>query len=111
MATTTPIGAPWIALKDETTIIKLSSPSSGFVNHFSVLNYLITFGLHSVRANIWLNTSNDPKLDTGGTVWHAALCLSRYILDNIHVVKGRHVLELGSGCGLVGLVAAAAGSY
>eukprot|EP01112_Ceratiomyxa_fruticulosa_P019177 TRINITY_DN6231_c0_g2_i1.p1 TRINITY_DN6231_c0_g2~~TRINITY_DN6231_c0_g2_i1.p1 ORF type:complete len:286 (-),score=40.05 TRINITY_DN6231_c0_g2_i1:44-901(-) len=42
---------------------------------------------------------------TGCGVWDAAIILSRWIFSHGEVFKGQRVLELGSGCGLCGLVA------
>ncbi|CAK8993106.1 unnamed protein product [Durusdinium trenchii] len=49
--------------------------------------------------------SSDP-MTTGATLWDAALLLSAYLCTSTRPrLRGSHVLELGSGCGLVGLVA------
>lgn len=34
-------------------------------------------------------------------------CISRFILDNVHLVKGKRVLDFGCGCGASGLAAKA----
>lgn len=44
--------------------------------------------------------------DVGFVMWPSAVALSRWLVSNPQVVKGRTVLELGAGCGLTGLVAA-----
>ncbi|CAK8993143.1 unnamed protein product [Durusdinium trenchii] len=45
-------------------------------------------------------------MTTGATLWDAALLLSAYLCTSTRPrLRGSHVLELGSGCGLVGLVA------
>jgi len=41
---------------------------------------------------------------TGWTVWASSVLLSRWILEHRDVFAAQHVLELGSGCGLAGLV-------
>ena len=38
-------------------------------------------------------------------VWDAGLVLAQYIADNAELIRGKRVLELGSGTGLVGLAA------
>ncbi|HEY8949189.1 MAG TPA: methyltransferase [Rhizomicrobium sp.] len=42
--------------------------------------------------------------------WAGGQALARYILDNPGVVRGRRVLDFGSGSGLVGIAAAKAGA-
>lgn len=44
------------------------------------------------------------------SAWVGGQALARYVLDNPHVVAGRHVLDLASGSGLVAIAAAIAGS-
>jgi len=39
-------------------------------------------------------------------VWEAGACLAEYIIYNPHCVKDKHVVELGAGVGLTGLIAA-----
>ncbi|KAG6610305.1 putative N2,N2-dimethylguanosine tRNA methyltransferase [Phytophthora cinnamomi] len=47
----------------------------------------------------------------GGEVWAGALVLCEFLEDHAQeVVQGRDVIELGAGCGLCGLVAAALGT-
>ncbi|TDH65158.1 uncharacterized protein CCR75_000638 [Bremia lactucae] len=45
-------------------------------------------------------------LGFGASVYDAAIALSLYIADHPHLVKGKRVIELGCGPGLVGIVAA-----
>ncbi|KAJ3330682.1 hypothetical protein HDU93_000262 [Gonapodya sp. JEL0774] len=42
----------------------------------------------------------------GGRTWEAAFILTSYLVRNPHLVRGKRVLELGCGTGVVGLVAA-----
>jgi len=42
--------------------------------------------------------------------WAGGQALARYVLDNPQTVKGRKVLDIGSGSGLVGIAAAKAGA-
>jgi predicted nicotinamide N-methyase len=44
------------------------------------------------------------------TVWHGALLLARYLELRSDSVSGCRVLELGAGCGVVGIAAAALGA-
>jgi len=57
----------------------------------------------------WEVHVSDP-LGTGTTVWDAALVLADYLFAHRQVVQGKTVLELGSGTGACGLVAAAVGA-
>ena len=44
--------------------------------------------------------------DVGFVMWPSAVVLSRWLVSNPTVLRGKKVLELGAGCGLTGLVAA-----
>jgi predicted nicotinamide N-methyase len=46
----------------------------------------------------------------GGTLWDSSLVLAKYLERQYHPdgLAGRRIIELGSGCGLVGI---AAGTY
>jgi predicted nicotinamide N-methyase len=43
----------------------------------------------------------------GGTLWDSSLVLSKYLARLYHPngLAGRRIIELGSGCGLVGIAA------
>lgn len=41
---------------------------------------------------------------TGLTTWQASKCLSEWCLENRHLLRGKHVIELGCGIGLTGIV-------
>jgi len=43
-------------------------------------------------------------------VWEAGACLAEYIIYNPHIIRGRHIIEIGAGVGLTGLVAAGVGA-
>ena len=47
---------------------------------------------------------------SGGTVWDAAVLLASWLATDPAIVRGRNVLELGAGCGAVGLSCAALGA-
>eukprot|EP00794_Sanderia_malayensis_P012015 gene12015-13255_t len=53
--------------------------------------------------------------DVGCVIWDAAICLAKYIDGHNFKKKnslfGRHVIELGAGTGIVGLVAATQGAH
>src|ERR1700755_2595131 len=42
--------------------------------------------------------------------WAGGQALARHVLDNPQIVRGKQVLDIGSGSGLVGLAAAKAGA-
>lgn len=42
--------------------------------------------------------------------WAGGAVLARHLAENPHLVRGRRVLDLGTGCGLVAIVAAKAGA-
>ena len=48
----------------------------------------------------------------GGIVWESAFCLAQYLRGEARArrIRGRRVLELGAGAGLLGLAAAASGA-
>jgi len=68
-----------------------------------------------------LNDSLLDAVETGATVWDGAVFLVRYLEflasqeqqtrpEHTITVRGKNVVELGSGCGLVGIAAAALGA-
>lgn len=64
----------------------------------------------SDRLLIKLKASSSENLETGGSLWHAGYALAHYLTQNPDLVRNKHVLELGCGCGLVGLTAACLGT-
>lgn len=46
----------------------------------------------------------------GHVLWPSAMILSRYLVKHPHIVHRKHVLEIGAGVGLCGLVAAGLGA-
>lgn len=46
------------------------------------------------------------QADVGFVMWPSAIALSRWLISNPHIFHGKIVLELGAGCGLVGITAA-----
>ena len=45
------------------------------------------------------------QADVGYLMWPSAIVLARWLLSNAHLLKGKKILEIGAGCGLVGIVA------
>ena len=50
-----------------------------------------------------------PSLCLGSIIWEGALVLAKYMEDNAQEFKGKTVIELGAGIGLVGIVSALIG--
>ncbi|KAL7484475.1 hypothetical protein ACHAW6_010117 [Cyclotella cf. meneghiniana] len=46
------------------------------------------------------------QADVGFLIWPSAIVLGRWLLSNRHVLRGKTILEIGAGCGLVGILAA-----
>uniref|UniRef100_A0A7S2G4P6 Calmodulin-lysine N-methyltransferase n=1 Tax=Haptolina brevifila TaxID=156173 RepID=A0A7S2G4P6_9EUKA len=59
-----------------------------------------------------LHEPDDPKMGTGNVLWSGGIGLARYLEHRYGSdgLAGRRVLELGCGCGLVSLAAAALGA-
>ena len=59
-----------------------------------------------------LLTIETPGLSAGlgGRLWPSAAALSRWLRANVDDVAASHVLELGCGCGAIGIYAAACGA-
>mmetsp|Transcript_22503 Transcript_22503/g.47070 ORF Transcript_22503/g.47070 Transcript_22503/m.47070 type:complete len:289 (-) Transcript_22503:1491-2357(-) len=53
---------------------------------------------------------DDGDGGTGLNVWDGALLLARYLEKKSQIVEGKRILELGGGCGLVGIAAAILGA-
>ncbi|KAG2761061.1 hypothetical protein JG687_00007742 [Phytophthora cactorum] len=65
-----------------------------------------------LRSGVCVRVVQDTtKVDgLGGEVWAGALVLCEFLEANDQEVQGRNVIELGAGCGLCGLIAAALGA-
>lgn len=51
----------------------------------------------------------DERLPYWADIWPSAISLSEYVLENQNVFKGKKILELGCGLGLVGITVTAIG--
>ncbi|MDW6025270.1 methyltransferase [Mesorhizobium sp. BAC0120] len=73
--------------------------------------------LHMARpaSNLWRLVRQgpgnfDPPSPYWAYLWAGGAALARYFLDHPEMVKGRRVLDLGAGSGIVGIAAAKAGA-
>lgn len=89
----------------------LQNPTLGLVDDKSrVRPYYVRFGeqaailLHPVDPSFEVGAK--PNFEVGFRLWGASLVLSRQICQGMYNLKNKSVLELGSGLGLCGLVAA-----
>jgi len=56
------------------------------------------------------STGDKSVVETSGSIWHAAISLAASLLQEPELLRGKNVLELGAGCGVVGIIAAALGA-
>lgn len=63
-----------------------------------------------VHAILYQELGNDAPRPYWSQTWAGGLALSRYIIDNPHIVKGKNVVDFCSGSGIVGIAAAMAGA-
>jgi predicted nicotinamide N-methyase len=61
-------------------------------------------------VGLWNVTGEDDPPPFWAVAWLGGQALSRYVLDHPEEVRGRSVLDLGSGSGLVAIAAALAGA-
>jgi predicted nicotinamide N-methyase len=61
-------------------------------------------------VGLWNVTGENDPPPFWAVAWLGGQALSRYVLDNADEVRGRRVLDLGSGSGLVAIAAALAGA-
>ncbi|MEQ8442502.1 MAG: 50S ribosomal protein L11 methyltransferase [Alphaproteobacteria bacterium] len=74
--------------------------------------------LHLAQDDLPFYRMGEDELDAMGIgtpywafAWAGGQALGRYILDNPNTVRGRKVLDFGSGSGMVGIAAALAGAF
>ncbi|KAF7978323.1 hypothetical protein HWV62_941 [Athelia sp. TMB] len=71
----------------------------------------LSFDAPNGSAPISISLAVDASPGCGGIAWPAGQVLAKYLVDlGPSVVQGKKILEVGSGTGLVGLVAAALGA-
>mmetsp|Transcript_16325 Transcript_16325/g.23028 ORF Transcript_16325/g.23028 Transcript_16325/m.23028 type:complete len:342 (-) Transcript_16325:123-1148(-) len=68
-------------------------------------------GMEIAGKRVFVNERGDLQdAGTGVNVWDSAILLARYLEKRPDIVKGKRILELGSGCGLLGIVAGILGA-
>lgn len=87
-----------------------SSKSTSPSEHASQGRVQHRISFENTNIIVLIETSDDLGLETGGSIWHAGYNLAQYLIQHPELVRGKRVLEIGCGCGLVGIVAAALGS-
>jgi predicted nicotinamide N-methyase len=60
------------------------------------------------NTSITIQQEREYDKSTGMSIWKGAEVMSTYLQQHSNLIKGKRVLELGAGCGLVGLVCALA---
>lgn len=75
---------------------------------------------HVPELKLWLLPPDAPSWHAGDAqrlgmpywafAWPGGVALARYVLDHPEVVRGKRVLDFGSGCAIEGLAAARAGA-
>ena len=62
-------------------------------------------GKVTILINQVTSRRQSAQKDVGFVMWPSAVVLARWIVSNPNEFRGKRILELGSGCGLAGLVA------
>ncbi|GMH54047.1 hypothetical protein TrLO_g12793 [Triparma laevis f. longispina] len=68
------------------------------------ISYTYPKNLYNNNEEITLNISQDKSLGKGGILWDAAFILSEYVLEKKLCATDSTIIELGAGCGLVGVL-------
>lgn len=68
------------------------------------ISYTYPKNLYNNNEEIILNISQDKSLGKGGILWDAAFILSEYVLEKKLCATDSTIIELGAGCGLVGVL-------
>ena len=88
------------------------SKSKCFFLSSNLWNTTVGFGKYDKKEKEWDFEINIRELSIieagiGCAIWDASIILSRFIFDSLHEkIRNKRVLELGSGVGLPGIMAA-----
>lgn len=87
-----------------------SNSSSGVVfniegklfNHQSTSAFVL-LDSHNREHQVHISEDNDPEKGTGLVIWDSAVILAKYFEKNQHIISDKHVIEVGSGTGFLGI--------
>ncbi|XP_067897785.1 EEF1A lysine methyltransferase 3-like [Heterodontus francisci] len=68
-------------------------------------SYVLERNYEFCGQNLWISQSSDSQLGTSGFVWDAGIALCRYFEKQRIIFTDMKVIELGSGTGIVGILA------
>jgi len=66
------------------------------------INHGLTVNNQLIKINEGISSAH---LGTGLNTWDCSIVLAKYLESNRYLIKGKHVLELGSGTGIAGIAA------
>ena len=89
-----------------TPVASLLDGSGGMEENECIAN-LTTVGTSTTVFISQVTKRQTAQVDVGFVMWPSAIFLTRWLISNPRIISnGRSVLELGGGCGLVGIAAA-----
>jgi Lysine methyltransferase len=62
-------------------------------------------GLRIGQYDLKIHEEAGAHLGTGLSIWDGSVLLAKYMECNSHLVKGKHVIEIGAGTGIAGMAA------
>lgn len=89
-----------------TDIFASSHDNDNHDDAYETIQYDIIDNNHNTSITIQQEREYDKS--TGMSIWKGSEVMSTYLQQHYNLIKGKRVLELGAGCGLVGLVCALA---
>ena len=88
------------------------------VRDMTALHKVLGMDLHLITPDCSLYTASAEDLESlpcgepyWGFCWPGSYALADYILNNPEMVRGKRVLDIGSGCGIAALVSLQAGVH